>query len=125
MQDIRVAAAQFEHRDNDKVYNLSQIRALTHRAVEQGAQIVSFHEVCIPGYSWVQPLNKAELQEIAELVPDGASVRELVEIAKQFRVVVMAGLLEIDDERKVFSADRLQALTEQAEHPPRQATQCG
>ena len=46
MRDIRIAAAQFEHRNNDKAYNLSRIDALTHHAVNQGAEIVSFHECC-------------------------------------------------------------------------------
>ena len=59
MQEIRVAAAQFEHRDGDKEYNLSRIRLLTRRAADQGARIVSFHEGCIPGYSWIQPADSS------------------------------------------------------------------
>ena len=83
MKDIRVAAAQFENRDNDPVYNLSRIRELTRRAVEQGAEIVSFHEGCIPGYSWIQPLSKQQLLDVAEPVPDGRSVKELTKIAAE------------------------------------------
>ncbi|MCA9018438.1 MAG: nitrilase, partial [Planctomycetaceae bacterium] len=44
MRDIRIAAVQFEHRNGDKAYNLQRIRELAHQAVEQGAEIVSFHE---------------------------------------------------------------------------------
>ena len=69
MQAITVAAAQFENRDNDKAYNLSRVRELTARAVDRGAQIVSFHEGCIPGYSWLQPLTRDELAAVAEPVP--------------------------------------------------------
>ena len=29
MKDIRIGAAQFEHRDNDKLYNLARIEHLT------------------------------------------------------------------------------------------------
>ena len=36
MRDIRVATAQFEHRNNDKAYNLARIEDLTRRAVEKG-----------------------------------------------------------------------------------------
>ena len=104
MRDIRVAAAQFENRDNDKEHNLARIVDLTRRAAEQGAEIVSFHEVCIPAYSWMQPLDKDQLLAVAEPVPDGESVRRLIEIAREFRVVVMAGLLERDDEDRVFNA---------------------
>ena len=80
MRTIRLAAAQFENRDNDKAYNLSRIESLARRAVEGGAEIVSFHEACIPGYSWVQPLDKGELLAVAEPVPDGPSVARLCEL---------------------------------------------
>ena len=103
MQEIRVASAQFEHRDNDKAYNLSRVHELTRRAVEQGAQIVSFHECCIPGYSWVQPLRAEELLHIAEPVPAGPSVGELIKTASTFKTVVMAGLFERDDQQKVYN----------------------
>ncbi len=104
MRDITVAAAQFEHRDNDKPYNLSRIRELTARAAEQGAEIVSFHEGCIPGYSWLQPLSKKELRKVAEPVPDGTSTRALIEIAAENNVVIMAGLIERDDEDRLFNS---------------------
>ncbi len=99
MNDLRITAAQFENRDNDKAYNLSRIDALTQQAVEQGADIVCFHEVCIPAYSWVQPLNKAELAAVAEPVPDGPSVRKLIDLAAEYDVIIMAGLLELENDR--------------------------
>jgi predicted amidohydrolase len=104
MRDIRVAAAQFEHRDNDKAYNLSRIRALTRRAVDQGAEIVSFHECCLTGYTFQQHLDRAAFLAMAEPVPDGPSVKHLIEVAREFRVVVMAGLVEVDDAGKFYNA---------------------
>lgn len=103
MRDIRVATAQFEHRDNDKSYNLGRIRELTRRAVEQGAEIVSFHECCISAYTWVQPLSYQQLLDVAELVPAGESTRQLIEIAREFRTVVMAGLFEKDAAGKIYN----------------------
>ena len=103
MRDIRVAAAQFENRDNDPAYNLGRVRDLTRQAVDQGAEIVSFHEGCIPGYSWIQGLNKEQLLTVAEPVPDGPSVKQLVSIAADLNVVVMAGLIERDDEQKLYN----------------------
>jgi predicted amidohydrolase len=103
MREIRVAAAQFENRDHDVEYNLSRIHALTSRAAEQGAEIVSFHEGCVPAYSWIQPLTKEDLLSIAEPVPDGPSVTALVEVAREFRVVLMAGLFERDSDDKVYN----------------------
>jgi len=103
MREIRVAAAQFENRDNDKEHNLSRIEALTRQAVEQGAEIVSFHEGCIPAYSWIQSLDKQLLLEMAEPVPDGPAVRRLSEIARQLKTVIMAGLVERDADDNVFN----------------------
>lgn len=103
MRDIRIGAAQFEHRDNDKAYNLGRIWQLTRAAVEQGAEIVSFHECCIPGYSWLQPLDQQNLRDVAESVPDGDSTRELIRIASQYDVIVMAGLLERDADGRVYN----------------------
>lgn len=94
MRDIRIAAAQFEHKNADKDYNLSRIRELTREAVEQGAEVVSFHECSISAYSFVQPFSKEQLLDLAEPVPDGPSTRRLVEIAREFQVPVLAGLFE-------------------------------
>ncbi len=103
MREIRVGAAQFEHRDNDKVHNLARIRALTRRAVESGAEIVSFHECCISGYTWVQTLSKAALLDIAEPVPDGPSTGELMRISSEYRTVIMAGLFERDADDRIYN----------------------
>jgi len=104
MREIRVGTAQFENRDNDKEYNLSRIEALTAQAVEQDAEIVSFHEGCIPAYTWLQPLSKEELLQVAEEVPTGPSVQRLIEIARRFKVVLMAGLVERDADDNVYNA---------------------
>lgn len=104
MRDIRVATAQFENRDNDQEFNLSRIESLTELAVERGAEIVSFHECCIPAYSWVQPLTKSQLQQIAEPIPDGPSIQALERIARKYSVVVMAGLFEIDQAGDVYNS---------------------
>lgn len=94
MREIRAAAAQFEARDGDKRYNLSRIDELTHAAVKQGAQLVCFHECSISGYTFLETLTLAELLEIGEEVPDGISVRTLVELAHGHRCLIGAGLVE-------------------------------
>ncbi len=102
MRDIRVASAQFEHRNGDKTYNLSRIRDLTRRAVEQGAEIVSFHECSISAYTYLQHLDRAGLAAVAEPVPDGPSTRALIALARDFGVVLMAGLIEHDPTTQTF-----------------------
>jgi predicted amidohydrolase len=99
MRDIRIATAQFEHRDGDKEFNLGRIRALTGRAVEQEAEIVCFHECSITGYTFLQTLDRDRLAGLAEPVPGGPSVRGLTAIAQEFRTVVMAGLIESEGDR--------------------------
>ncbi|QDV37967.1 nitrilase family protein [Tautonia plasticadhaerens] len=103
MRDIRFASAQFEHRDGDKLANLSRIRELTRQAVEQGAEVVCFHECSIPGYTVLQTLDRPTLASWAEPVPDGPSTEALIGIAREHGVVVMAGLVEIDDDGDLYN----------------------
>ena len=99
MRDIRVAAAQFEARDRDKDFNLERLRELTRRAVDRGAELVSFHECSIPGYTFLMTLSRKEIASLAEPVPGGPSVRVLEEMAREYGVALAAGLLEVDGDR--------------------------
>ncbi len=99
MRDLRIAAAQFEARDADKDYNFSRIEALARRAVDDGAEVVSFHECCISGYTFLQALPRDRIAALAEPVPDGPSTRRLVELARELGVALLAGLVEADGDR--------------------------
>lgn len=99
MRDIRIGAAQFEARDADKGYNLDRIEALARRAAEQGAEIVNFHECSICGYTFLQTLSRADLEALAEPVPDGPSTDRLMAIAKKLGVAILAGLVERDGDK--------------------------
>lgn len=95
---LSIAAVQFEHRDGDKAFNLGRIRDLARQAASRGAQVVSFHECCISAYSFVQPFSKEQLLEVAEPVPEGPSVLELMAISADVGVPLLAGLFERDGE---------------------------
>jgi predicted amidohydrolase len=99
MRDIRVGAAQFEHRDADKQTNLARIDALSAQAAAQGAEVVSFHECSITGYTFLRRLDRDGLAALAEPVPDGPSTRALVGMAHRHGLVVMAGLIEAEGGR--------------------------
>jgi predicted amidohydrolase len=99
MRDIRVGAAQFECKDADKAYNLSRIRELTRQAVDKGAEVVSFHEGCLIGYTFVQALSRQELAALAEPIPDGPSVLRLIDLSKEFHIPVLAGMVEVEADR--------------------------
>lgn len=75
------------------------MRRLAAQAVERGAECVSFHEMCITGYSYLQDATAAELRAIAEPVPDGVCCHALVRLAADVGVPVLAGLVEIDGDR--------------------------
>ena len=99
MRDICIAAAQFEARDRDKAYNLGRIEALARQAIRHGAEIVSFHEGCLTGYTFVQELSRDELAALAEPVPDGPSTQRLIALSKDIGVPLLAGLIESDGDR--------------------------
>ncbi len=94
MREIRIGTVQFEARDADKEYNFGRIETLGRESVERGAEIVSFHECCISGYTFLQTLAREELVELAEAVPDGPSTRRLESLARQWNVALLAGLVE-------------------------------
>ena len=98
MRDIRNRRRTVRSRDADKPYNLSRIDALTRRAVDEGAEIVSFHECCIPGYTFLQTLPRSRIAELAEPVPGGPSTKRLIEIAREYNVAVLAGLVETEND---------------------------
>src|SRR5215813_3373807 len=97
MRELRVAAAQFEARDGDKSYNLQIICSLVRKARESGAELVSFHECSIPGYTFLESLSREQLTSLAEPVPGGPSVARLTEIARSLGIAIGAGLVEIED----------------------------
>ncbi len=104
MRDIRVAAAQFEHRDADKAYNLGRIRDLARSAAARGAEVACFHECSVTAYTFLQTLTREELDALAEPVPDGPTVHALIEIAREADLVVMAGLIEREPDGRLYKS---------------------
>lgn len=99
---MKIAVAQFQPKDGDKPYNLSVIEKLTQKAKSKGADVISFHEMCITAYTFTKDLNLAELTEIAETVPNGKSTRELMRISKEYDIPILAGLVE-KDKNEIFN----------------------
>jgi predicted amidohydrolase len=99
MRDVRVGAAQFEHRDGDKPYNLGRIHDLAWRAARQGAEIVSFHECSVTGYTFLRRLDRETLARLAEPVPGGPSSTVLAKTARELGILIMAGLIEAEEDR--------------------------
>lgn len=99
MRELKIAVAQFEPTDGDKQTNLSVMESLVAQAKDGGAEVVSFHEMCITAYTYVRDLSRGELTELAEQVPSGPSVQRLQEMARRYEVTILAGLLERDEDK--------------------------
>jgi predicted amidohydrolase len=104
MEKLKIATAQFEHKSGDKTYNLSVIEKLTEQASREGAKVIAFHECSLTGYTFARNLTKEQMLEIAEFIPDGASIKKLKELAGQYNVAILAGLFEKDEEDKLYKA---------------------
>ena len=104
MQNIKISTAQFENRSGDKDYNLSVIDKLSQKAASEGAKVIAFHECSITGYTFARKLSKEQMLEIAELIPEGESVKKLKEIASKHNIVILAGLFEKDQFGDLYKA---------------------
>jgi len=102
MSEIRISAAQFEHRNGDKNYNLSAIERLTAKAVSDGSAIVSFHEASISAYTFTRNLSTEEMLDLSETI-SGASVQRLIQMAGDFGVHILAGLFERDEANRIYN----------------------
>lgn len=104
MTNLKIATAQFENRSGDKRYNLSVIEKLAAKAAAKGADAIAFHECSITGYTFARHLSKEQMLELAEVIPGGASLKELQRIAASHNIVVLAGLFEKDANNDLFKA---------------------
>lgn len=99
MDPLRIAVAQFQPKDGDKQYNLTVMENLIRRAVMAGAEVISFHEMCITAYTFTKDLSREEMLDLAENVPDGPSVQQLIALSQTYGLPILAGLVEKEDDR--------------------------
>jgi len=104
MNPLKIATAQFENKSGDKAYNLSVIGSLSQQAAAAGADVISFHECSITGYTFARKLDLEQMLELAEEIPDGPSIKKLQEFAEAYNIVILAGLFEKDKEGNLFKA---------------------
>lgn len=102
--NIKISTAQFENRSGDKNYNLSVIEKLAKQAAANGSDVIAFHECSITGYTFARKLSKNQLLDIAELIPDGESIKRLQQIASEYKITILAGLFEKDENNNLFKA---------------------
>ena len=104
MDNLKISTAQFENKSDDKKYNLSVIDKLAKKAAAEGADVIAFHECSVTGYSFARHLSKEQMLDVAEFIPGGESVLELIEIARKHAIVILTGLFEKDENDNLFKA---------------------
>jgi len=104
MKKIKIATAQFENRSGDKEYNLKMIEQLSEQAAKTGADVISFHECSITGYTFARNLSYEQMLALSENIPNGPSVAALIGFAKKYGIVILAGLFEKDENDDLYKA---------------------
>ena len=80
------------------------IDRLSGQAAAEGAEVVAFHECSVTGYTFARYLDKEQMLEVAEYIPQGESIRKLTAIAKKHNITILAGLFEKDKDEKLYKA---------------------
>ncbi|SVE10074.1 uncharacterized protein METZ01_LOCUS462928, partial [marine metagenome] len=104
MNDLRVATVQFQHMPSDKTANLETVCRLTAEAAGKGAELVVFPEMCITGYWHLRNLPQADLEVLAESVPEGECTQALLALAKEHDLSVGAGFIERGEDGRLFNS---------------------
>jgi predicted amidohydrolase len=91
---LRAAAVQFESSPADKNANFHKIESFVEQAADQGVKLVVFPECCITGYWFIRNLSVEQLAALAEPIPEGPSIRRLIDLARRHGISIGAGLIE-------------------------------
>jgi predicted amidohydrolase len=102
MDKLKISTAQFENRSGDKEFNLSKIESMAKEASRQGSHAIAFHECSVTGYSFARHLSKDEMIALAEIIPDGPSIKRLISVAEENNIYILAGLFEKDQENNLY-----------------------
>lgn len=100
---LRAASVQFQHAPGDKEANLATIARFVRAAAEQQVELIAFSECCISGYWHLRHLSRDALHELAEPVPDGAATQSLLDLAREHRLTIGAGLVERDAQGRMYN----------------------
>ncbi len=103
MFNLRVASVQFEHAAGDKAHNLSIIESFVSEAAERRVELIAFPEMCITGYWHVRRLSRDEIEDLSEPVPGGPSTKKLLDLARNHRMMIGAGLIERDADGSFYN----------------------
>ncbi len=98
MKDIRIAAVIMNCPVGQVQDNLDSMAVWVRAAKRKAADLVCFPEMNITGYS-----TRNEIKDSAETVP-GPISRAVLTMAREFKIVILAGLAEKDPRDRVFAS---------------------
>lgn len=87
--EITIALGQISCKIGDKKHNIETMKRITRQAKKAEADLVAFPELALTGY-----VVRDRAYELAEPVPNGASVRQIEEIAKKENIHIILGMIE-------------------------------
>ena len=101
---MNVASVQFQHRADDKLYNLQVVRQFVKQAARQDVTLIVFPECCLSGYWHLRKLGRKELLDLAESVPEGSLCQEVAALASQYAMTIGVGLIEVTADDILYNA---------------------
>jgi len=98
MKDIRIAAVMMNCPVGRVEDNLDRMAGWTQAAKKRAADIVCFPEMNVTGYS-----TREAIKDSAETVP-GTISQSVLALAREFKLAILAGLLEKDSRGRLFAS---------------------
>ncbi len=104
MSPLTAATVQFNHQPGDKKANLEIIESFTRQAAGNDVDLIVFPEMCVTGYWHVRHLDRSQIEDLAETVPNGSTTERLLFLSRTHQITIGAGLIEQDADGRLYNA---------------------
>jgi predicted amidohydrolase len=102
---VRVAGIVLKWLRGDKEANYRRIEPLIREAAAHGAQIVCTTECFLDGYAIAdKSITLAQYRALGEPIAEGVYFRRLASLARELKILLIAGMLEADGEQRYNTA---------------------
>ena len=91
---ITIACVSQSLRFEDKKFNISKMEAAISEKRNDNIDLFVFSENNIVGGFW--KYRRKDYERLAENIPNGASCRQVIRIARKYRTTICAGIIEKD-----------------------------
>ena len=102
-REVRVAGVQFTRRFRDVPYNVERAEGFVRKAVADGAKIIALPEMFSTGYipGVIEDVNVDDVKitslfDLAEVIPDGPTITQMIELAAELEIFLIAPIWEVD-----------------------------